>query len=129
MDQFKILLVEDEKFLSTILMNRLVKEGFLITQAFDGEEALTILKTERPNLIVLDLILPKKSGFEVLESISADPQINQIPVVILSNLGQEGDIEKTKALGAMEYHIKLNTSVDNFVEIVKNITTRLAKPS
>lgn len=129
MEQFKILLVEDEKFLSTILMNRLTKEGFVVVQAFDGQGALDLLKTEHPNLIVLDLILPKKSGFEVLEAISANPQLNQIPVVILSNLGQESDIEKAKALGAIEYHIKLKTSVDNFVEIIKNLMTRFEKPA
>ena len=129
MDPIKILLVEDEKFLSTILTTRLSKEGFIIVQAFDGQEALDKLKTERPNLIILDLILPKKSGFEVLEAISNDPQLNQIPVVILSNLGQDSDIEKTKALGAVEYHIKLKTSVDSFVDIVKNVMTRFQQPA
>ena len=129
MDPIKILLVEDEKFLSTILTTRLTKEGFVVIQAFDGQEALDKLKAERPNLIVLDLILPKKSGFEVMEAISADPQLNQIPVVILSNLGQESDIEKTRALGALEYHIKLKTSVDSFTEIIKNIMGRFEKPA
>ena len=128
MVQIKILVVEDDHFLSTVLTNRLKKEGLGVQQAFDGEEALTLLKTERPNLIILDLILPKKSGFEVLEAISTDPQLNQIPVVILSNLGQEGDMQKTKALGAVEYHIKLRTSIDNFLEIIKNIMSRFATP-
>ncbi len=125
--QYKILIVEDEKFLSTILANRLQKEGFTPKQVFDGEEALTYLQEEKPNLIVLDLILPKKSGFDVLETISADPQLNRIPVVILSNLGQESDIEKTKSLGAIEYHIKVRTSIDDFVEIVKNIMAHFSQ--
>ena len=124
MNVTKILIVEDERFLSTILKNRLEKEGFAITQAFDGEEAMTYLKSGKPDLIVLDLILPKKSGFEVLESISKDPQLSQIPVVILSNLGQESDVEKAKSLGALEYYIKVRTSIDSFVEIVKNIMSR-----
>ena len=121
MSQTKILIVEDERFLSPILASRMEKEGFGIRQAFDGEEALSLLKTEKPDLIVLDLILPKKSGFEVLESISADPQLSQVPVVILSNLGQDSDFQKAKKLGAIEYHIKIKTSVDNFIGIVKNI--------
>ncbi len=125
MDATKILVIEDEHFLSTILKNRLEKEGFAITQAFDGEEAMTYLKSEKPDLIVLDLILPKKSGFEVLESVSKDPQLSQVPVVILSNLGQESDVEKAKALGALEYYIKVRTSIDSFVDVVKNILGRL----
>lgn len=127
MDQ-KILIVEDDNFLSTILTNRLKKEGFVIQQAFDGEEALNLLETERPNLIVLDLILPKKSGFDVLETIFADPQLSKIPVVVFSNLGQESDIEKTKALGAVEYHIKVRTSVNDFMGIIKDIVARFIKP-
>src|SRR3989344_2362293 len=124
----KILLVEDDNFLSTILGNRLKKEGFVVLQALNGEEALSILKTERPSLIILDLILPKKSGFDVLETISADPQLNQIPVVVFSNLGQDSDIEKIKALGALEYRIKVRTSVDDFTGIVKDIVGRFSKP-
>lgn len=121
----KILIIEDERFLSTILKNRFEKEGFAISQAFDGEEAVGLLNSEKPDLIVLDLILPKKSGFEVLESISKDPQLSQIPVVILSNLGQESDMEKAKSLGALEYYIKVRTSIDSFVGVVKNILGRL----
>lgn len=123
----KILIVEDDNFLSTILANRLKKEGFVVLQAFNGEEALNVLKTEKPNLIVLDLILPKKSGFDVLETISADPQLNQIPVVVFSNLGQESDIGKTKSLGAIEYHIKVQTSVNDFLGIIKDAIARLSK--
>ena len=123
----KILIVEDDNFLSTILANRLKKEGFVVLQAFNGEEALDLLKTEKPNLIVLDLILPKKSGFDVLETISADPQLNQIPVVVFSNLGQESDIGKTKSLGAIEYHIKVRTSVNDFLGIIKDVMTRFPK--
>lgn len=128
MAQAKILLVEDDNFLSTILANRMKKEGFTVQQAFDGQEALNLLKTELPNLIVLDLILPKKSGFDVLETISADPQLNQIPVVVFSNLGQESDIEKIKALGAVEYYIKVKISVGDFMGIVKNVISRFSKP-
>jgi len=69
--------------------------------------------------------LPKKSGFEVLENLSKDPQTSKIPVIILSNLGQESDMEKVKSLGASEYYVKVKTSIDNFVEIVKNTLSRV----
>ncbi len=121
----RILIVEDERRLSNIIKKGLVENGFAVDQAFDGEEAMTYLKSEKPDLIVLDLILPKKSGFEVLESVSKDPQLSQVPVVILSNLGQESDVEKAKALGALEYYIKVRTSIDSFVDVVKNILGRL----
>ena len=125
MNPTKVLIIEDEHFLSTILANRLKKEGFDVKQAFDGEEAVGFLNAEKPDLIVLDLILPKKSGFEVLENLSKDPQTSKIPVIILSNLGQESDMEKVKSLGASEYYVKVKTSIDNFVEIVKNTLSRV----
>ncbi len=124
MVQIKILLVEDDHFLSTILANRLKKEGYSIQQAFDGQEAIDLLKAEKPDVIVLDLILPRKSGFEVLESISTDPQVSQIPVIILSNLGQESDIQKAKSLGAVEYRVKLQTSIENSLETIKSIVSK-----
>ena len=117
----KVLLVEDDKFLSSILKTKLEQAGLEVTLALDGEQAIEALKNYQPNLILLDLILPKKSGFEVLESISQDPQIEQIPVIILSNLGQEKDIERTKQLGAIEYYIKAKTSIDFLIERIKDI--------
>ncbi len=125
MSPIKILIVEDEHFLSTILANRFKKEGFNTNQAFDGQEALDLLKKELPDVIILDLILPRKSGFEVMDNISKDPQLSRIPIVILSNLGQESDIEKAKTLGAREYYIKVRTSVDDFIEVIKKLVNQL----
>src|SRR3989344_7909694 len=102
----KILLVEDDQFLSLLLKGRLEKEGFMVVQAFDGEQGLNLAKTEKPDLIVLDLIMPKLSGFEVLETISGDPQLRAIPVVVATNLGQESDIQKIKSLGVVDYFVK-----------------------
>ncbi len=113
-----VLLVEDDPFLSSLLKTKLQKSGISVTLATDGEQALETLKTLAPDLILLDLILPKKSGFEVLESIQSDPQLNKIAVIILSNLGQDTDITKGKGLGAVEYFIKAKTSID---ELVKKI--------
>ena len=86
-----------------------------VTLATDGEMALEAIKSFVPQVILLDLILPKRSGFEVLEVIQSDPQFSGIPVIILSNLGQDTDITKGKQLGAVEYFIKAKTSIDDLV--------------
>jgi len=117
----KILIIEDDHFLSMLMKARLEKEGFQVTQAFDGEEALNILKKDRPSLIILDLIMPKISGFEVLETISVDPQFAKVPVIVLSNLGQESDIQKAKALGAVLHLTKVKTTIDDIVKSVKSL--------
>ncbi len=117
----KILVIEDDHFLSSLMKARLEKEGFSAIQAFDGEEAFSYLKQNKPDLIIMDLIMPKVSGFELLENISVDPQISRIPVMILSNLGQESDIQKVKRLGATQYFVKVKTSIDDLVTKVKDI--------
>ena len=119
--QPKILIVEDESFLANVLLLRFQKENFEVIQAFDGIEALEKLKEIRPDLILLDLILPKKNGFEVLKEIENDPQTRSIPVLIVSNLGQESDITKGKALGAIDYYVKAHLSIDELVLKVKNL--------
>ncbi len=124
MDGNKILIIEDDRFLSSILKTRLEKEGFSVAQAFDGEEGLNALKQNKPDLILLDLIMPKKSGFEVLEAVSLDPELNRIPVMIASNLGQDSDIQKAKSMGAVEYYVKVRTSIDELAQLVKNVIQR-----
>lgn len=117
----KILLIEDDVFLSSLLKNRLKKEGFETIYAKDGEEAVKILSETKPDLILLDIMLPKKSGFEVMEEIRSDPQlqIQDVPIIIISNLGQPEDITKGKQLGAADYFIKAKTSIDDLIEKVK----------
>jgi DNA-binding response OmpR family regulator len=117
----KILLVEDDQFLSFLLKNRLQKEKFEVILAKDGEEALKFLKETTPNLILLDLILPQKSGFEVMEEIRNDPQMRsrELPIIIISNLGQPEDISKGRELGAIEYFIKAKTPIDELIEKIK----------
>lgn len=121
MDSAKVLIIEDDQFLSSVLKNRLEKEGFTVVQAFDGEEGLAKLKEAQPDLILLDLILPKMSGFEVLEQISLDPQFGRVPVVVASNLGQESDIEKARSLGAVDYYVKVRVTIDQLAEMVKQL--------
>ncbi len=122
----KILLVEDDPFLSSLLKNRLQKEGLEVALAKDGEEALNSLKSGKPDLILLDLILPKKSGFEVMEEIRNDPQMQSqdVQIIIISNLGQPEDISRGQELGAIEYFIKAKTSIDELVEKIKGFLAK-----
>jgi DNA-binding response OmpR family regulator len=117
----KIMLIEDDHFLSSLIKTRLEKDGFTVLQAFDGDEALTTLQTERPNLVMLDLIMPKSNGFDVLKTISMTPGLERTPVIIVSNLAQDSDIEKARQLGAKEYFVKVKISIDDLVEKIKSL--------
>jgi len=121
---YTVLLIEDDQFLSSLLKNRLLKEGLEVVHARDGEEALALLAEKKPDVILLDLILPKKSGFEVMEGIRQDPQLENAPIIIISNLGQPEDIQKGQSLGAVEYFVKAKTSID---DLVKNVTSFLSE--
>jgi len=116
-----VLLVEDDPFLSSILQLKLDKENFKTIRATDGEEALNLLIEEgiRPDAVLLDLILPKKNGFEVLETMRQDPTLEKLPVIIISNLGQPSDIERGKSLGVIDYFVKAKLSVDELVNKIK----------
>lgn len=114
------MIVEDDLFLMSLLKNRMERAGFLILMAKDGEEALKILRDHKPDLILLDIILPGKSGFEVVEEMKADPQIQDAPVMIISNLGQDVDIQRGKELGALDYFVKAKTSMEDVVERAVN---------
>jgi DNA-binding response OmpR family regulator len=115
-----VLLVEDDKFLSTLLKNRLEKEGLTVNHVSDGESAITALQETIPDLTLMDIILPKKNGFEVLEEIRQDPRMKGLPIIIISNLGQASDIAKSRELGAIEYYVKAQTSIDDLVVKIKN---------
>ena len=115
----KVLLVEDDLFLSNILGTRLAKAGLNVVKAMNGEEAVKAVESGRPDLILLDIIIPKRSGFEVLEEIKSDPSFRSVPVIIVSNLGQETDVERGKKLGVVEYFVKAQTSIDDIVDSVK----------
>jgi len=120
--QRTILLVEDDVFLSNLLLTRLQKAGFRVVKAMTGEEALGVLRSaEAPDLILLDIILPQKSGFEVLEEIQSDPNLNKAPVIITSNLGQETDIKRGKQLGVISYFVKAQTTIDKLVGEIQKI--------
>ena len=119
--QKTVLVVEDDTFLAQLLTNRLQRAGLAVTRAGDGEEALRILKNTKPDLILLDIILPKKSGFEVMEEIQKDPLLKRAPIVIISNLGQDEDMARGRQLGAIEYYVKAQTSIEDLVSKVQQI--------
>jgi DNA-binding response OmpR family regulator len=102
----KILIVEDDNFLMGMYLSKLELEGFKVVSALDGEKALRLAKKELPDIILLDLLLPKKSGFDVLAELKRDEQTKAIPVIVLTNLGQKEDIDKCFKLGAEDYLIK-----------------------
>jgi len=115
----KILLIEDDPFLSSLLKNRFIKEGFEVQLAQTGDAGVAALKEGGFNLVLLDLILPGKSGFEVMEEINMDPLAPKIPILIISNLGQDSDVEKGRELGAVGYLIKAKTSIDVLISKAK----------
>jgi two-component system alkaline phosphatase synthesis response regulator PhoP len=117
----KILIVEDDKFLRELISQKLLQEGYDISEAVDGEKGAEAVKKEKPDLVLLDLILPGIDGFEVLARIKADSLTSEIPVIILSNLGQKDDIEKGLKNGAADYLIKAHFTPAEIVEKVKGV--------
>jgi len=114
-----ILIIEDDKFLRELIAQKLLKEEFEISEAVDGEEGVKKVQKEKPDLILLDLILPGIDGFEVLAKIKEEPSLAQIPVIILSNLGQKEDVERGLKLGAVDYLIKAHFTPGEIIEKVK----------
>ncbi len=111
----KILVAEDDKFLANAYRVKLTKEGFDIQLASNGEEVLKTLQTFNPDIILLDLMMPKIDGFIVLQILRTTDQWREIPVIITSNLGQKEDIEKGMKLGATDYIVKSDTSIDDIL--------------
>lgn len=115
----KILFVEDEPSLQKAISEVLAQEGYKVLGAADGEEGLNLAKKEKPNLILLDLILPKKDGFEVLKELKADNELKDIPVIVLTNLEGVGDVEKALEIGATTYLVKTNYKLEDVVSKIK----------
>lgn len=116
----KILLVEDDDFFRELIFKKLQKEDFDVSASKNGNEALSYLRSNAPDLVILDLILPDLSGYEILEAIKKEPRTQGAPVVVLSNLGQQEDDEKAKSLGAADFMIKVNFTLEEIVEKIKN---------
>jgi DNA-binding response OmpR family regulator len=114
----KILFVDDDNFLRKVYKAELEDHGYEVLLAADGEEGLAMAKANDPDLILLDMIMPHKNGFEVLTELQANPLTKNIPVIILSNLGQKDDIRKGLDLGAVDYLVKDNTTLGVIVSKV-----------
>ena len=114
-----ILFIEDESVLQKTLGKVLRHEGYEVIPALDGETGFNLAKDQKPDLILLDLILPKVHGFEVLRRLKKDPEVKKIPVIILTNLESMDDINKALELGATTYLVKTSYSLDEVVEKVK----------
>lgn len=116
-----ILFIEDEPTLQKTVGKYLEEEGYDVKNALDGEIGLQMAKKFNPALILLDLILPKMDGFEVLQELKKDPETKNIPVIILTNLESSGDVEKALSLGATNYLVKANYELSEVVKKIKSI--------
>lgn len=114
------MIVEDDKFLRELISQKLSKEGYDVSEAIDGEEAMKKIKEDKPQLVLLDLILPGIDGFEVLSRVKKGQDTSLIPVIILSNLGQREDVERGLKLGAADYLVKAHFTPGEIIEKVRN---------
>lgn len=121
------LLVEDEEVLLRAIYLSLHGEGYTVATATDGESALNMANRLKPNVILLDLLLPKMDGFEFLKKIKAFPTLKDIPIIVLSNLGDSTDISKAKKLGAIDYFVKADTDLDVLSKKIKAILSQNKK--
>ncbi len=115
----KILLVEDEKIIVDVLEKKLVKEGYEVVVAQDGEEGLRKMKEVKPDLVLLDIVMPKKGGFEVMEEMKKDKELKETPVIVISNSGQPVELDRAQRLGAKDWLIKTEFDPNEVIEKVK----------
>lgn len=117
----KILFIEDESALQKTFAEILTQEGYEIISALDGEVGLQMAKSQKPDLILLDLVLPRLHGFEVLKELKTSPETRDIPIIVLTNLEGIGDIDKAIELGATTYLIKAQYTLEEVVEKIKKV--------
>lgn len=121
MPKQKILIVEDDGFLASIYAQKLELDGFDVGLATNGEDGLRLAEKDHPSLVLLDLLMPKMDGFQVLERLKADAALKDIPVLVLTNLGQKEDVERCIKLGAAGYVIKAHSLPQETVKRIKEI--------
>ncbi len=118
----KILIVEDEEILLNLLQKKLSQEGYDVSVARDGEEGLKLIREIRPDLILLDIVMPKIDGFGVMQEVQKDNELKKIPIVIVSNSGQPVEISQAQKLGARDWLIKTNFEPQEvLVKVIKQI--------
>lgn len=123
----KILWVEDDAFLSEIISRRLSKQNYVLIHTKDGETALSMVEKEKPDIILLDILLPGINGFDLLEKFKTNPTTKDIPVVLISNLSQQSDIERGLSLGAERFLVKATVSLDEITAQIKEVLEKFKK--
>lgn len=116
-----VLIVEDDTFLANIYKTKFEMEGFKVIVSDNGEDGLADVKRKKPDIVLLDILLPKMDGFTVLQKLKADADVKDIPVILLTNLGQKDDVEKGLELGAVDYLIKAHFKPSETVDKVKKV--------
>ena len=116
----KIVIVEDDEHIAKVYRLKLESEGMDPIIASDGEEAVVKIFSEKPDLVLLDLMLPKKDGFWVLEEVKKNPKNSKAPILVISNLGQKIDQERAMALGATEYLVKIDYPIQDIIDKIKS---------
>ena len=119
----RILVAEDDRFLRKAAEMALKRQGYTVLTAADGEEALRAARTELPDLILLDLIMPKVNGFDVLQALKKEAPTAKIPVIVMSNLGQDRDVQQAMDAGAAAYFIKTDLSLQALGQRVEVVLT------
>ena len=125
--KIEVVLVEDDMFLRKILSTKFEKEGFGVRSYQDCESALEELKNKKPDMLLTDLILPSMSGFDLLTEVRRDPKMKDLPVIVLSNLSQEEDVNRVMDLGALAFITKADNSINHIVSRVKEEFAKLNK--
>ena len=120
----KILLVEDDRFLRELMSQKLIKMGYDLIAAVDGEEGVEKAKSEKPEIILLDIMLPGIDGFGVLTQVKADPGTADIPVIMLSNLGQREDIDRALKIGATDFLVKAHFTPQEIIDKIEQYLNR-----
>ena len=123
----KIMMIEDDEFTAQIALQKLSGEGCIPYSVADGGEALQMVETYSPDLIILDLMLPNMSGEEILRHLKADDELNVIPVIVFSNKGDQPDIDANLEAGADRYLVKSSTDLDMLVDVVKEVVADKVK--
>lgn len=118
---YDVMVVEDDRFLRELIVRKLTAIGFAVTEAIDGTEALKLLETAHPHVLLLDLVMPGIDGIEVLQRLKANSATAKLPVIILSNLGQQESVARAQALGVADYLVKAQFTLDEIVAKVQKV--------
>jgi len=117
----KVLIVEDEDIIVGLLEKKLTQEGYEVSIAYNGEEGMEKLRSVKPDIVLLDIVMPKKSGYEVMEEMSKDPELSKIPIIVISNSGQPVELDKAKNMGAKDWLVKTQFDPKEVVEKVRRL--------